>query len=67
MKLNCKDKDTNGGYSIMSKPENINIQKYKRIRLDKLADILEIAGFNVSDLRLELLQKTLPINSKVYL
>lgn len=51
----------------MSKPENINIQKYKRIRLDKLADILEIAGFNISDLRLELLQKTLPINSKVYL
>ena len=58
---NCKD--TNG-YSIMSKPENINIQKYKSIRLDKLADTLEIAGFNISDLRLELLQKTLSIIRK---
>jgi hypothetical protein len=57
MKLIVKIKILMEDTSIMSKPENINIQKYKSIRLDKLADTLEIVGFNISDLRLEPLQK----------
>jgi hypothetical protein len=31
-------------------PENVNIQKYKSLLLDKLEDTLEITGFNVVDL-----------------
>jgi hypothetical protein len=42
-------------YSI--KPEKINLEEYKNLLLKKLKDTLEIAGFNLNDLRL---QQSLP-------
>ena len=57
-----KDKDTGGSYSIItSEPENLNLLKYKKVLLDKLKDTLEISGFDVKVIKLEILQKTLPI------
>ena len=41
---------TNRPYSI--KPENLNLDEYKNLLLNKLADILEIIGFNMDGLRL---------------
>jgi hypothetical protein len=37
-------------YSI--KPEKINLEEYKDLLLKKLKDTLELAGFNMNDLRL---------------
>jgi|tagenome__1003787_1003787.scaffolds.fasta_scaffold20959205_3 DNA polymerase I len=59
---NIKDKDTGGKYSIaIPSSENLNLQQYKRVLLDKLKDTLEIAGFDVEDIILEFLKKTLPL------
>jgi hypothetical protein len=38
-------------------PKNLNLEKYKLLLLKKLSDTLEIAGFNVLDLKSQLLQK----------
>ena len=38
-------------YSV--KPEKINLEEYKNLLLRKLKDTLEIAGFNMNDLRKE--------------
>ena len=38
-------------YSV--KPEKINLEEYKNLLLKKLKDTLEIAGFNMNDLRQE--------------
>jgi DNA polymerase, archaea type len=43
----------NRTYSI--KPDNLNLEKYKRLLLSKLNDILEITGFNMEGLRSQLL------------
>ncbi len=40
-------------YSI--KPDNLNLEKYKKILLSKLNDIFEIIGFNMHVLRSQLL------------
>ena len=44
------------GYSI--KPENPNLDAYKSLLLNKLKHSLEITGFNVDDLRLQLSHTT---------
>jgi hypothetical protein len=42
------------GYSI--KPENLNLDEYKNLLLNKLKDSLEITGFNIAALQRELLE-----------
>jgi hypothetical protein len=37
-------------YSV--KPEKINLEEYRNLLLEKLKDTLELAGFNMNDLRL---------------
>ena len=49
-------------YSV--KPENLNLDKYKNLLLNKLTDTLEITGFNVDDLRLRLSHATTISTSK---
>ena len=49
----CKKKK---GYSV--KPENLNLDGYKGLLLNKLTDSLEIAGFKMDDLRLQLSHET---------
>jgi DNA polymerase elongation subunit (family B) len=50
------------GYSV--KPENLNLDKYKDLLLNKLTDSLEITGFNMNDLRKHLIHaKEIPINN----
>ena len=39
-------------YSV--KPDNLNLDEYKNLLLKKLTDSLEITGFNMDDLRLQL-------------
>jgi DNA polymerase I len=57
-----KDKDTGGNYSVITpESKNLNLQKYKIILLDKLKDTLEIVGFDMADIKSEILLKTLPI------
>ena len=41
-----------GKEELFGKPEKINLEEYKNLLLKKLKDTLEIAGFNVIDLRL---------------
>jgi DNA polymerase, archaea type len=49
-------------YSI--KPENLNLDEYKELLLNKLADSLEITGFNIDDLRSQLSQAaTIAVNN----
>lgn len=43
-------------YSV--KPENLNLDEYKDLLLNKLEDTLEIIGFNMDDLRLRLSHET---------
>jgi hypothetical protein len=43
-------------YSV--RPENLNLDEYKKLLINKLTDSLEITGFNIDDLRLQLLQET---------
>ena len=43
-------------YSV--KPENLNLDEYKNLLLKKLTDSLEITGFNMDDLRLQLSHTT---------
>ncbi len=61
---NCKDKDTGDNFSI-SVPtlEALNLQQYKHLFLDKLKDTLEISNFDITGISLEILKKTLPMNS----
>ena len=40
--------------SYCVKPENLNLEEYKKLLVNKLTDSLEIAGFNMNDLRLQL-------------
>jgi DNA polymerase, archaea type len=48
-------------YSI--NPENLNLDGYKELLLNKLADTLEITGFNIDDLRSQLSQTaTIAVN-----
>jgi hypothetical protein len=48
-------------YSV--KPENLNLDAYKNLLLNKLTDSLEIAGFKMDDLRENVPHgKTMPIN-----
>src|SRR5262249_52868775 len=42
------------GYSV--KPENLNLDKYKNLLLNKLKDSLDIAGFNTVALKPELFE-----------
>jgi hypothetical protein len=42
------------GYSI--KPENLNLDEYKNLLLNKLKDSLEITGFNIPALERELFE-----------
>jgi DNA polymerase, archaea type len=51
------------GYSI--KPESLNLDKYKDLLLNKLKDSLEIAGFNLDDLRFEISNPKTPITEFV--
>jgi hypothetical protein len=44
------------GYSI--KRENLNLDEYNNLLLNKLKDSLEITGFNMDDLRLQLSHTT---------
>ena len=44
------------GYSV--KPEKLNLDKYKDLLFNKLTDSLEITGFNMDDLRLQLSHTT---------
>jgi hypothetical protein len=44
-------------YSVKS--ENPNLEEYKNLLLNKLKDTLEIAGFNIDDLRLRLAHATI--------
>jgi DNA polymerase I len=44
-------------YSI--KPDNLNLEKYRRLLLNKLNDLLEITGFNMEGLRSQLLNHTM--------
>lgn len=58
-----KDEQTKGNYSVtLPTPDNINLQKYKTILLDKLKDTLEITGFDIVKIRSEMLNKTAKIN-----
>lgn len=41
--------------SYSTKPENVNLYEYKLLLLKKLNDTLEIAGFNVAELKSKLL------------
>ncbi len=51
------DAETKGNFSTsIPKPENVNIKKYKGWLLDKLKDTLEIAGFDVKRIRLEIVE-----------
>lgn len=57
-----KDKDTEGNYSvIIPASENLDLDYYKRMLIDKLKDTLEITGFDVTGLRSEILKKILSI------
>jgi DNA polymerase elongation subunit (family B) len=47
--------------SYSTKPENLNIEKYKGLLLSKLNNTLEIAGFNIDDLKLLLFDNTMQI------
>jgi hypothetical protein len=47
-------------YSV--KPENLNLNEYKKLLLSKLTDSLEITGFKIDDLRLQLPQATIAVN-----
>jgi DNA polymerase I len=49
--------------SYSTKPENLNLEKYKRILLSKLNDTLEIAGFDMDNIRLQLLQQKQPVTT----
>jgi DNA polymerase, archaea type len=49
----CKKKKS---YSV--KPDNLNLDQYKNLLLKKLTDSLEIAGFEMDDLRLQLSHTT---------
>jgi hypothetical protein len=42
----------------LESPENLNLDEYKELLLNKLKDSLEITGFNIDDLRLQLSQAT---------
>jgi hypothetical protein len=44
-------KKKRSSYSV--KPEKINLEEYKNLLLKKLKDTLEIAGFNMNDVRQE--------------
>jgi DNA polymerase elongation subunit (family B) len=57
-KNNSKKQKIKNSYS--TKPENLNLEKYKCLLLSKLRDTLEIAGFKMDDMRLQLLQYTEP-------
>jgi len=48
---------SNRTYSI--KPDNLNLEKYRRLLLNKLSDMLEITGFNMEGLRSQLLNHTM--------
>ena len=53
-------------YSV--KPEKINLEEYKNLLLRKLKDTLEIAGFNVNDLKQQEISKhtaIIPISQEV--
>ena len=53
-----KDNDTVGNFSVIVPTyENLNLDYYKSLLLNKLKDTLEIAGFDIKDVILE----TLPI------
>ena len=58
------DNITKGCYSISvpTRPEGINMKKYKGLLLDKLKDTLEITGFNTSRIRLELVEDIVPFS-----
>jgi DNA polymerase I len=63
-----KDKDTDGNFSvIVPSYEILNLQRYKSMLLDKLKDTLEIAGFNIEDIKLDILKRTMSMNSYLLL
>lgn len=58
-----KDEQTKGNYSFnLPKPNNINLQKYISILLDKLNDTLEITGFDIIKIRSEVMNEAARIN-----
>ena len=53
------DAETKGSFSTsIPKPENVNIKKYKKLLFDKLKDTLEITGFDIEKIRLDILEDT---------
>ncbi len=59
-----KDKDTGGNYSINVHSYNdLNLEHYKKTLLNKLKDTLEITGFDIKDMHLKIIDKTMPITS----
>jgi hypothetical protein len=55
--------------SYSDKPENLNLEEYKNHLFKKLKDTLEIAGFDIDDLKQQELSKhtsaTIPISQEV--
>ena len=61
---NCKNKDTNSKYSIITPTsENINLSYYKTLLVTKLEDTLEIIGLDLPNIKLVILEKTMSMNS----
>ncbi len=60
--IKYKDKLTGGNFSTNTPIyEDLNLEYYKRMLLDKLNDTLEIAGYDIKDIRLKILDKIMPI------
>lgn len=56
------DAKTKGSFStLVSKPENVNIKKYKKLLFDKLKDTLEITGFDIKKIKLEVVDGIKPL------
>ena len=61
---NCKNKDTNSNYSIITpSSENINLLYYKKFFVDKLKDTLEIIGLDLTNIKVAILGKIMSMNS----
>jgi DNA polymerase elongation subunit (family B) len=56
------DAGTKSSFStLVPKPENVNIKKYKEKLFDKLKDTLEITGFDVKKIKLEMVDGIRPL------
>jgi DNA polymerase elongation subunit (family B) len=56
------DAETKDGFSTsVPKPETVNIKKYKKLLFEKLKDTLEITGFKVEKIRLQMIDGITPL------